>query len=299
MDRNAIRQVRTFNRMMAERIGAVGNRFLGRFRPMGESRLLWEIGLDGCEMRVLRRRLGLDSGYVSRTLSSLQREGLVSIGMNLEDQRARRVRLTEKGQAEWEQLDRRSDVVASSFLEPLSAEQQGRLVAAMAEVEKLLQASTVQVEAVHPSAPAARACIAQYTAELNARFEDGFDPTRNGSTSVFELMPPSGVLLLASLHDKPVGCGALTLHPGAPAKIKRMWVTPELRGVGIGRRLLQELESYAQEAGARSVRLETNRALQQAIGLYRASGYQEVAAFSDEPYAQHWFQKSLVGGPRP
>ena len=80
---------------------------------------------------------------------------------------------------------------------------------------------------------------------------------------------------------------------GAPAELKRMWVAPEYRGLGLGRRLLLELERHARRAGARAVRLETNRALKEAIQLYRRSGYREVTAFNDEPYAHHWFEKRL------
>ena len=74
-----------------------------------------------------------------------------------------------------------------------------------------------------------------------------------------------------------------------------MWVADAARGLGIGRRLLGELERRAPEAGVRTVRLETNRALEEAIGLYRSAGYREVEAFNDEPYAHHWFEKRLDG----
>jgi GNAT superfamily N-acetyltransferase len=139
-------------------------------------------------------------------------------------------------------------------------------------------------------------CIGQYFAELNARFESGFDPSRSISADADELVPPAGLLLLARLRGRPVGCGALKFHGEAPTELKRMWVAPEVRGIGLGRRLLAELERAAMKAGARLVRLETNRTLTEAIALYRASGYREVPRFNDEPYAHHWFEKNL--GPR-
>ena len=73
-----------------------------------------------------------------------------------------------------------------------------------------------------------------------------------------------------------------------------MWIAPAARGLGVGRRLLGELERYAREAGATVIRLETNRALSEAIVLYRRAGYVEVDAFNDEPYAHHWFEKHLI-----
>jgi ribosomal protein S18 acetylase RimI-like enzyme len=72
-----------------------------------------------------------------------------------------------------------------------------------------------------------------------------------------------------------------------------MWVAPEARGLGLGRRLLQELERHARDTGVEVLHIETNRALTEAIELYRSSGYREVEAFNDEPYAHHWFEKRL------
>jgi ribosomal protein S18 acetylase RimI-like enzyme len=92
-----------------------------------------------------------------------------------------------------------------------------------------------------------------------------------------------------------VGCGALKFHGGEPAELKRMWVSPEARGLGLGGRLLRCLESAAADAGATVVRLETNGSLSEAIALYRKAGYSEVDAFNDEPYAHHWFEKRLAG----
>lgn len=88
-----------------------------------------------------------------------------------------------------------------------------------------------------------------------------------------------------------MGCGGLKLPPGAPAEIKRLWVRPGARGLGLARRLLAELEDRAARHGARTVRLDTHRALTAATRLYRESGYAEVPPFNDEPYAHHWFEK--------
>jgi ribosomal protein S18 acetylase RimI-like enzyme len=130
-------------------------------------------------------------------------------------------------------------------------------------------------------------------AELAGRFEDGFDPDRSNSATEDEMSPPAGLFLLATLRGEPAGCGALKFHPGGPAEIKRMWVAPAARGLGLGRRLLGELEAQAAAQGARVVRLETNQALAEAISLYRTAGYREVPAFNDEAYAHHWFEKAL------
>lgn len=293
MDRAAISRVRTFNRTVAERIGALTDEFLRRGRPMGQSRALWEIGTDGVEMRELRSRLGLDSGYASRVLGALERQGLVTVAPSPEDRRVRRVRLTASGRMERAELDRRADSVAESFLVPLGHSQRSKLLAAMTEVERLLRASMVGIAIEDPGTPDARWCIEQYFAELDRRFDGGFDARLSISADAHELTLPAGLLLVARLRGRPAGCGALKLHDRQPAELKRMWVAPELRGVGLGRRLLLELESRAREHGVRVLHLETNGSLSEAIQLYRASGYREVPAFNDEPYAHHWFEKRL------
>lgn len=294
MNTDAIRRVRRFNRTVAQAIGMAGGRFLGRSRAPGESRMLWEIGADGIELRTLRRRLELDSGYLTRVLQSLARQRLVRVRIDAADRRVRRVELTPRGRAERALLDRRSDQLAASLLQPLSGRHRDRLVAAMAEVEQLLLASTVRFVVVDPRSSDASWCLAQYFDELNARFDTGFDPARSISADATELTPPAGLLVLAYSRERPIGCGALKFHRHGSADVKRMWIRDDARGMGVGARLLAELERYARKAGAGSVRLETNRALTEAIALYRRSGYVEVDRFNDEPYAHHWFEKRLA-----
>jgi len=292
-ERQAIEQVRTFNRTVAERIGALSDEFLGRARPMGESRTLWEIGPRGAEVRELRARLNLDSGYATRVLQSLERQRLITIRASERDGRVREVRLTKAGRTERAELDRRSNRVARSFLEPLDDRQRSRLVDAMTEVERLMRASLVEIAVEDPGSADARWCVEQYFEELNRRFESGFEAGHTLALDLRELVPPSGLLLIARLRGRPVGCGALRFHLRHKPDIKRMWISPEVRGLGVGRRLLSELERQAKKAGAGAVRLETNRSLKEAIGLYRASGFREVKPFNAEPYAHHWFEKRL------
>jgi DNA-binding MarR family transcriptional regulator/GNAT superfamily N-acetyltransferase len=293
MDAAQTARVRSFNRTATERIGALSDHFLGRRRPLGEARLLWEIGRDGADVRALRARLGLDSGYVSRLLRALEEDGLVKVAAGTGDARVRRVELTSRGRKEWEELESRSEAFAVSVLQPLGERQQTELVEAMETVERLLTASMIDIAVENPRSAAARWCLEQYFLELHERFEAGFDPARSISADADELTPPAGLLLVARLRGELVGCGALKLHRRAPAELKRMWVSPSVRGLGLGRRLLCELEDRAREAGAKVARLETNRTLREAISLYRASGYREVEAFNDEPYAHHWFEKRL------
>jgi DNA-binding MarR family transcriptional regulator/GNAT superfamily N-acetyltransferase len=290
-----VAQVRRFNRTVTQRVGALHDQFLARARPLGQSRVLWEIGPDGSDVRRVRERLGLDSGYLSRLLRSLEQQRLVTVARASSDGRVRMARLTRTGLAERAELDRRSDAAAESILAALSDRQQARLVAAMADVEQLLTASQISIGPADPRQPAARSCLLAYFRELASRFEDGFDPQRSNPALDEEVTSPAGLFLLATLYGEPVGCGALKFHPDAPAEIKRMWVSPAARGLGLGRRLLGELEARAIAHGATTVRLETNQALAEAISLYRSSGYREVAPFNAERYAHHWFEKALTG----
>jgi DNA-binding MarR family transcriptional regulator/GNAT superfamily N-acetyltransferase len=293
-----ISQVRRFHRLVTQRAGALNDHFLGRDRSLGESRLLYEIGPDGADVRDLRRRLGLDSGYVSRLVGALEAKGLVRSSQGTADQRVRQARLTRAGRREVREMNQRSDRVAAALLEPLTPAQRTRLITAMGEVHRLLHLAGLQIERVDPTGPAARWCVRQYYAELNRRFESGFDPGASLPVEDDELIPPRGAFLVASVDGEAVACGAVKSLSPRVGYLKRMWVADAIRGLGIGRRMLQALEAQARGLGMTTLRLETNRTLQEAIQLYRSAGFREVAPFNAEPYAHHWFEKRLRSKPR-
>ena len=215
------------------------------------------------------------------------------------DRRIRVARLTPAGLSERALLDKRSDDLAASILAPLDPDQRAEIVAAMRTVQRLLMTAVIEIRTVDPTARDARRCIRAYFAELDRRSDSGFDPAAGISAEPDELVPPAGRFLIAYLRGDPVGCGAVKHHPGAPSEIKRMWVAESARGLGVGRRLLNELERWAIRSGASTARLETNRALVEAIALYRSAGYVEVPAFNDEPFAHHWFEKQLGAAATP
>src|SRR4030088_1012491 len=128
MDHAAISQVRRFNRIVTQRVGALNDRFLARDRSLGEARVLWEIGAEGRDVRSLRAQLELDSGYLSRLLRSLEAVGLITVGPKASDKRIRIARLTRSGAAERALLDKRAGDLAVSLLTPLDAGQRARLV---------------------------------------------------------------------------------------------------------------------------------------------------------------------------
>jgi DNA-binding MarR family transcriptional regulator/GNAT superfamily N-acetyltransferase len=280
--------VRRFNRVVTRQVGALGDRFLGH-RPLGESRVLFEIGLDGASPRDIRARLGLDSGYLSRVIGSLERDGLIEQRPNPEDRRTKRLTLTRAGRSQLGELNRGSDALAEALLSPLTDDQRARLLRAQAEVIHLLAVSMVGVEPEDPASADARWCLSHYFAELVERFEEPFDPGRTLPADAADMVPPAGVFLVARIDGRPAGCGALK-H----GELVRMWVDRPHRGLGIGARLLEALEDHARALGHETVRLYTNRSLAEAKSMYRARGYVEIPRYNDDPYANHWFEKRLV-----
>src|SRR6202023_743229 len=199
----SIQKVRSFNRTVAERIGAVSDRFLERSRAMNEARLLWEIGHDGAEVRELRSRLGIDSGYLSRVLRSLETQGLVMTRANREDRRVRRASLTRAGLHERKELDRRSDALASSILQALSARQRDRLMTAMGEVERLLQASWCGLRSKTRPPPMPDGASTNILLSSADALKKVLTPGLASPPAHKKLTPPMGLLLLARLHGQP------------------------------------------------------------------------------------------------
>ena len=289
--------IRSFSRSVTHRVGVFTDRFLGRDRPLAEARLLFEIGRGGNDVRVLRTRLGFDSGYLSRLLRSLEKQNFVEVVPQPTDRRTRHARLTATGESELAELDRRGDDFARTLLAPLTEGERQRMVRAMDEVERLLRLSATVLEVEDPTSSEARWCVEQYFAELAARFDQGFDPGQSISADPGETRPPRGVFLVARLDGQPVGCGALkTLEEGI-GTIKRMWIDESARGIGLGRHILFALEDQARQLGFHRLRLETNRVLTEAQSLYRRNGYEEVSPFNNEPYAHHWFEKNIQPAP--
>jgi DNA-binding MarR family transcriptional regulator len=283
-----IARVRSFNRLVTRQVGVVNDRYIGR-RPLGESRVLYEIGADGATPRDLRARLGLDSGYLSRLLRSLEADGLVDQLPNPSDGRTKRLALTRAGRSELRALNRSSDQLAAAALEPLTDEQRTRLLEAQDEVKRLLAISMVSIEVEDPRSADARWCLAHYFAELGERFEEPFDPGRTLPADAADMVPPAGVFLIARFSGQPAGCGALK-----QGELVRMWVDRPHRGLGIGARMLEALEEQARALGHETVRLYTNGSLTEAKEMYRARGYVEIPRYNDDPYANHWFEKRLT-----
>lgn len=286
--------LRRFNRTHTRRVGALDESFLGSGRPLGPSRVLYEIGPDGASVLEIRHRLGLDAGYTSRLLRRLERDDLIVLATDPADARRRVAHLTPAGRRAWRELDRASDELAVSLLAPLTDRCRHELAEALATADRLLRAATVDFEVVDPRSDLATTAMQRYFDELHARFEGGFDP---GDTLVADAPgfdPPHGAFVVAVADSAGVACGGLQRVDATTSEIKRMWVDPDWRGVGLGRRVLARLEELAADRGATRVVLDTNAVLTEAIAMYDRAGYTAVDRYNDNPYAQRWFAKELT-----
>ncbi|MGR3870294.1 bifunctional helix-turn-helix transcriptional regulator/GNAT family N-acetyltransferase [Streptomyces graminifolii] len=283
---------RRFNRYFTRRIGALDDHYLGQDRPLGEARLLFEIGA-GIPLRELRGRLALDAGYLSRMAKSLEAQGLVRLTVPPHDTRLRLVELTEAGRVEVAEQQRRADALAAGLLTTLSPPQRAELAHALATTQRLLRLAGITVALVDGAAEDARACLDAYAADIDARFPEGFDKT--DLVRPEEVTGDAGAFFVAYEEGRPVACGALrTLEPGT-GEIRHVWVHPDARRLGLARRVLAELEQAAVDHGFTVVRLDTHAALTEAQAMYRACGYAEIPAYVDHVYADHWFEKRLTG----
>ncbi|MDQ2706048.1 MAG: helix-turn-helix domain-containing GNAT family N-acetyltransferase, partial [Pseudomonadota bacterium] len=289
MEKTFIEQVRRFNRAVTVRTGALYDSYLGRGRPLGQARLLFEVGAEGSDIASLRERLGLDSGYASRLLKALEADGLVALEADDGDRRRRLVTLTDRGTVERAAYDSLSDGLAHALLDALGPSQRERLVRAMADVESLLKAASITIAAEPADSPDATRCVAAYYGELAARFEGGFDPGSGGYAG--KATQAGGAFLVARLEGNAIGCGSLKALDASTGEIKRMWVAPDARGLGLARRLLETLEQEARQLGLTRIVLDTNRSLVEAQSLYRKAGYRETAPYNDNSYADFWFEK--------
>lgn len=293
MDDDAVARVRRFNRAVTLEAGALDASFLGRGRPLGAARVLNLIGRGVADLGRIRASLDLDSGLASRLLRGLEDEGLVRTGPHPDDARRRIVTLTREGRREFRAYERLSDDRARATLarhgDPV------RLLAAMDTIASALLHAGVSIEETDARAESARSCLRAYYAELGRRFEGGFDVARSRDPDADDMTRPRGTFLVAWSEGLPVGCVGLKGDGDGTAEVKRLWVDPGSRGLGLSRWLMAEVERIARELGVSCLRLDTNSALAEAVALYRSSGWTEIPRFNDDPYPDVFFEKRVDG----
>ena len=284
-------RVRRFNRAVTSEVGALDTSFLGRGRSLGAARVLNAIGHGHGDVAAIRDYLGLDSGLMSRLLRGLEEEGLVETVANPDDARRRVAQLTRRGRREFDAYEAFSNAQAEAMI--ARHPRRDDLLAAMDLVASALGRARVSIVEMDPRADEARYCLGEYYAELARRFEKGFDVSLSRDPDAKDMIRPRGAFLVAMSDELPIGCVGLKGSGGDTAEVKRLWIAPSARGLGLSKRLMEATEAAARELKIKVLRLDTNRALPEAIALYRNSGWTEIDRFNDDPYPDYFFEKVL------
>jgi DNA-binding MarR family transcriptional regulator/GNAT superfamily N-acetyltransferase len=286
-----VSRVRRFNRAVTSAVGALDTSFLGRGRPLGAARVLNAIGHGHTDVAEIRDYLGLDSGLMSRLLRSLEDEGLIETTAHGDDARRRVVGLTRAGRREFSAYEALSNTQAEGFIARHS--QREALLAAMDLIASALSRDRIALDETDPQSDEARYCLGEYYGELGRRFKQGFDVSRSRDPDAKDMRRPRGTFIVAMSDTLPIGCVGLKGTDHGYAEIKRLWVAPSARGLGLGRRLMDAAENAARELGIEVLRLDTNSALPEAGQLYRTTGWTEIPRFNDDPYPDLFFEKRL------
>lgn len=286
-----VSRVRRFNRAVTSAVGALDTSFLGRGRPLGAARVLNAIGQGRSDVGEIRDYLGLDSGLMSRLLRSLEDEGLIETRAHEDDARRRVANLTSAGRREFAAYEALSNTQAESFL-PRNAQAEA-LLAAMDLIASALTRDRIALAEMDPRSDEARYCLREYYAELGRRFKQGFDVSLSRDPDAKDMRRPRGSFIVAMSDTLPVGCVGLKGTDHLYAEIKRLWVAPSARGLGLGKRLMDAAEDAARALGIALLRLDTNSALPEAGQLYRTTGWREIPRFNDDPYPDLFFEKCL------
>ena len=149
------------------------------------------------------------------------------------------------------------------------------------------------VRMVDAGSEPARVAMSRYFAELDARFPTGFRASTSLDDAAAYFNPPNGAFVVAARDDAVLGCAAVQFLDDDRGEIKRMWVAPDARARGVATRLLSYLEELVRASGRETVLLDTNGTLTEAVALYTKNGYRPTERYNDNPYADHWFVKTL------
>lgn len=286
-----LHRIRRFNRAVTTAVGALDSSFLGLGRPLGPARVLNAIGHGFTDIAAIRDYLGLDSGLMSRLVRGLEEEGLVRTTPHPEDARRRLVALTGRGQDEFRAYEELSNSQAAQMLAGRRSSEE--LLQAMDLIASWLNKHRIVLEQADPRSDRAKDCLSSYYAELAVRFSQGFDVAKSRDPEAGQMVPPRGTFLLAISDGLPVGCVGLKGGAGRTGEIKRLWVAPHARGLGIARQLMSAAEARALDLGMKVLRLDTNSALPEARRLYEQSGWIEIPRFNDDPYPDLFFEKDI------
>ena len=296
-----IEAVRRFSRFYTRRIGVLEEGVLGSEFSLTEARILYELAhRETTTASELAKELGLNPGYLSRTLKKLEDRRLLSRTPSTEDARQQHLALTEKGAQRFAELNGRSRNDIATMLARLSTAEEKRLIGALGEVESLLGAEQLRrvPYILRPHQPGDIGWAVQKHGELYAR-EYGFDESFEalaaeiGSKFLKEFDPKKERAWIAEKDGENVGCVFLIKLSDEVAKLRMLLVDPKARGLGIGKRLVEECIRFARDRGYKKITLWTNDILVSACHIYRETGFKMVAeerhhSFGHELVGQTW-----------
>jgi DNA-binding MarR family transcriptional regulator/GNAT superfamily N-acetyltransferase len=303
---DAVDAVRRFNRFYTRRIHILDEAHLRSDFSLAAVRVLYELAhRDAVSAAELARELDLDAGYLSRILAELGRRQLVTRQRASDDARVNRIRLTARGRARYAVLDARASDDITALLEPLGNTAQRRLVAAMEAIRSILDDSTSDDKAARQAAP--YLLRTHQPGDLGWMVwrhdvlycdEYGWDErflalvARVVSDFVSDFDPAHERCWIAERDGENVGSVMAVRHPERPgvAKLRLLLVEPSARGLGIGRRLVDECIRFSRQTGYHTLTLWTNSVLVAARRIYEAAGFQLV---HEEPHDQ--FGHGLIG----
>lgn len=293
-----VEKVRRFNRFYTRQIGLLNEGLLETEYSLTEVRILYELAHRGpVTAAELGQELGLDPGYLSRILKKFDVRGLLQRSRSQEDRRQVLLTLTEAGRVAFEPLDRASAEEVAAMLSGLSTIERERVVQAMTTVERLIGGSPEpEVPYIlRPHQPGDIGWITHQQGLLYAQ-EYGWDETFEALVAeiaaafVKAFDPKRERCWIAERGGEVVGSVFLVRQSDDIAKLRLLYVDPSARGLGIGRRLVDECIGFARTKGYRTLTLWTNDVLVAARKIYQAAGFRMV-----KEGAHHSFGKDLVG----
>jgi DNA-binding MarR family transcriptional regulator/GNAT superfamily N-acetyltransferase len=278
---NSVPSVRAFNRFYTRQIGVLREGLLGSSFSLTETRVLYELAHRRQPSAVdLSRDLDLDPGYLSRILLRFRRERLLSTGTSQSDRRFKVLALTEKGTKVFSELNARSDKEVSGWLARLTRPEQRRLVGAMRAIQSLLDSGPRQGPAIvfRPHEPGDMGWVVESHGALYAReyaYDSHFESlvARIVADFLDQLDARRERCWISELDGERVGSVFLVKETNRTAKLRLLLVDPKARGLGIGKRLVEESVRFAKNRGYRKVTLWTQSHLEAARSLYQSLGF--------------------------
>ncbi len=297
----AVAALRAFNRFYTGHLGILGPGYLSTPHTLAEARVLFELGQEEqIEVSALRERMRIDAGHLSRLLARLERRGLVARERSAADARRQLARLTPAGEADFALLDRRSAEETGARLDGLGDAERRRLVAALAEVRRLLEpAAAAPAVVLRPPRAGDLGWIVARHGQLYAEehgWDAGFEAlvARIVADYAEDHDPAREAAWIAEVDAQPAGCVLCVRGDGdGVAKLRLLLVEPRARGLGLGARLVDECIAFARRAGYRELTLWTNDPLVHARRIYEPAGFTLVAeaphrSFGHDLVGQTW-----------